>query len=267
MKIGMVGLGKMGANMVRRLLKRGHECVVYDIDPNAVSALEKEGAIPATSYQDLTSKLTSPAAIWVMVPAGKIAENTLTDIAAHLKPGEILIDGGNSYFKDSTRRAREFSGRGIRFLDIGTSGGVWGESRGYCLMIGGDQSAFQMLEPLFKSLAPEATESEVNRATSTAAQGYLYCGGAGAGHFVKMIHNGIEYGMMQALAEGFDILKSVSSAGYAHSEKFDFDLAAIAEVWRKGSVVSSWLLDLVSLSLSKSPVCSSARSLFTWNRG
>lgn len=245
----------MGSNMVRRLLRAGHECVVYDINPQLVDALKIEGAVAAESYANLVSKLSQPTVIWVMVPAGDITDDALLEIASHLKEADILIDGGNSNFKDSVRRAKQLSSSGIKLLDVGTSGGVWGESRGYCLMIGGEKSAFELVEPIFKSLAPTASESEIkaSQAASTAVNGYLYCGKAGAGHFVKMIHNGIEYGMMQAFAEGFDILKAVSSPGESNEAKYDFDLAHIAEVWRKGSVVSSWLLDLVALSLSKSP--------------
>lgn len=255
MKIGMVGLGKMGSNMVRRLMRAGHECVVYDINSQLVDALKVEGAVSAESYADLVSKLSQPSVVWVMVPAGSATDTVLLEVASHLKESDILIDGGNSNFKDSIRRAKELSHSGIRFLDVGTSGGVWGESRGYCLMIGGVQSAFEIAEPIFKSLAPTASDSEVkgSQTALTASYGYLYCGKAGAGHFVKMIHNGIEYGMMQSLAEGFDILKAASSSNDSNNAKYDFDLAQIAEVWRKGSVVSSWLLDLVALSLSKSP--------------
>lgn len=253
MKIAMVGLGKMGGNMVKRLLRSGHECVVYDLNPSAVSNLEKDGAIAASSYQDLVSKLEQPAIVWLMVPAGKATDQALAEISQYLKSSDILIDGGNSNFKDSARHAKELAKRKIRFLDIGTSGGIWGESRGYCMMIGGDKVAFHEVEPILKCLAPVIDlENGASPSNNPASLGYLYCGKAGSGHFVKMIHNGIEYGMMQAFAEGFDILKNADQTNLPEDTRYEFDLTAIAEVWRKGSVVSSWLLDLVALSLEKS---------------
>ncbi len=255
MQLGMIGLGRMGANMVRRLMRNGHQCVVFDVNPANVQALEKEGAIGAASLEDFAAKLTAPRAAWVMVPAGGPTENTVNALAGHFAAGDIIIDGGNSYFKDDVRRARALAEKGIHYVDAGTSGGVWGLERGYCLMIGGPKAAFDHLEPVFKTLAPgrgnvPPTPGREGRA-STAEQGYLHCGPSGAGHFVKMIHNGIEYGMMQAYAEGFDLLKSANAAQLPEEHRFQFDVAEIAEVWRYGSVVTSWLLDLTSIEMSK----------------
>jgi len=249
MQLGMVGLGRMGANMVRRLMKDGHECVVFDLNPENVEQLEAEGAKGTTSLDDLVQKLSVPRAAWVMVPAGDPTEQTVMALAERFGKDDIIIDGGNSYFKDDLRRARRLAEKGIHYVDVGTSGGLWGAERGYCLMIGGENEAVERLDPVFKTLAPGAGEIERtpgrDKKRGTAEEGYLHCGPAGAGHFVKMIHNGIEYGMMQAYAEGFDILRSV--------ERYDLDLADVAEVWRRGSVVTSWLLDLTATALLEDP--------------
>jgi 6-phosphogluconate dehydrogenase len=249
MQLGMVGLGKMGANMVRRLMNGGHDCVVFDLSPEVVKQLEGEGATGATSLEAFAQKLSKPRAAWVMVPAGEPTDRTVMALAELFEPGDIIIDGGNSYFKDDLRRERQLAEKGIHYVDVGTSGGVWGLERGYCMMIGGPQEAVERLDPIFVTLAPGV--GEIERTPGREADparvehGYLHCGPAGAGHFVKMIHNGIEYGMMQAYAEGFDILKSVG--------RYDLDLAEIAEVWRRGSVVTSWLLDLTATALIKDP--------------
>ena len=261
MQLGMVGLGRMGANLVRRLLPRGHECVVFDAQAEAVNQLAAEGASAAQDLQDLVQQLAAPRAVWVMLPAGEITESTLAKLAEMLSPGDILIDGGNTHYVDDVRRAQAFKTRGLRYLDVGTSGGVWGLERGYCLMIGGDQTAFEHLDPIFRDLAPgrgniEPTPGREGR-TSTADQGYLYTGPAGSGHFVKMIHNGIEYGMMQAFAEGFDILKGAGQSFIPSERRYQLDLADITELWRRGSVVSSWLLDLSAIALAQDPELSS----------
>ena len=255
MQLGMIGLGRMGGNIVRRLLRAGHACVVYDANPKSVAELAALGATPATSLEDLVAKLDQrPRAAWVMLPAGEITEATVATLGGLLAPMDILIDGGNSNFKDDVRRARELATKGIRYMDVGTSGGVWGLERGYCLMIGGARAAFEFLDPIFAALAPGAgdiprTEARGDR-DPRVEQGYLYAGPSGAGHFVKMIHNGIEYGMMQAFAEGFDILQSRGSEKLPDGERYDFDLADVAEVWRRGSVVTSWLLDLSASALA-----------------
>ena len=255
MQLGMIGLGRMGGNIVRRLLRAGHSCVVYDANPKSITDLTALGATPAISLADMVSKLHQrPRAAWVMLPAGEITEATIASLSGLMEPGDILIDGGNSNFKDDVRRARELAVKGIRYMDVGTSGGVWGLERGYCLMIGGERAAFEFLDPLFAALAPglgdiPRTVDRRDRDTR-AEQGYLYAGPSGAGHFVKMIHNGIEYGMMQAFAEGFDILQSRGSTKLPQAECYDFDLADIAEVWRRGSVVTSWLLDLSADALA-----------------
>jgi len=230
MELGMIGLGRMGGNMVLRVLKGGHQVVVYDRDPAAVKRLSDAGATGATSFADLVKKLRAPRAIWVMVPAGAPVEETVQILLAHVEPGDIVIDGGNSNFKDSTRRAEFLKAKGIHFLDAGTSGGIWGLTVGYCLMVGGDRAAFEWIEPILKTLAPE--------------DGYLYTGRSGSGHFTKMVHNGIEYGMMQAYAEGFEIL---------NASGFNLDLARIAGLWNHGSVVRSWLLELAQSALEKDP--------------
>ncbi len=260
MQLGMVGLGRMGANMVRRLMRGGHTCVVYDRSPESVRTLVGEGATGATSLDDFVQKLAAPRAAWVMVPAGKPTEQTVTDLARRMEPDDIIIDGGNSYYKDDVRRATHVKERGVHYVDVGTSGGVWGVERGYCLMIGGDPEPVTRLGPIFQTLAPGP--GDIRRtpgrdtAPGTAEQGYLYCGPPGAGHFVKMIHNGIEYGLMQAYAEGFDILRNAISPDLPDGHRYDFNVADIAEVWRRGSVVGSWLLDLTAMALVENPTLS-----------
>ena len=257
MQLGMVGLGRMGANLVRRLLPRGHDCVVFDAQSDAVTSLAAEGAKPARDLHDLVQQLAAPRAIWVMLPAGDITETTLQALAGLLSPGDILIDGGNTHYVDDVRRAQAFQGQGLRYLDVGTSGGVWGLDRGYCMMIGGDRSAFDHLDPIFKTLAPGVGTIDKTpgreHMKSTAEEGYLYTGPAGSGHFVKMVHNGIEYGLMQAYAAGLDILKGVSQDAIPAERRYDLNLADITELWRRGSVVSSWLLDLSAISLAEDP--------------
>jgi len=260
MQLGMVGLGRMGANIVRRLMRDGHACVVSDLNADNVKQLAGEGAAGAASLDDLVKNLDNPRAAWVMVPAGDPTEQTVQALAQRMEPGDIIIDGGNSHFKDDVRRARMLREKGIHYLDVGTSGGIWGAERGYCLMIGGPEQAVQHLAPIFKTLAPG--QGDIARTPgrehmrSTAEDGYLYCGPAGAGHFVKMIHNGIEYGLMQAYAEGFDILRNANSQELPVDQRYDFNLADIAEVWRRGSVVASWLLDLTSIALAENPTLS-----------
>lgn len=269
MQIGMIGLGRMGASMVRRLLQGGHQCVVFDKSPQAVEALTQEEAIGASSLADLTTKLEKPRAIWIMVP-GAFVEQIIADILPHLDPGDILIDGGNSYYVDDIRLAKKLAARKIHYIDCGTSGGVMGLERGYCLMIGGEKQAVQHLDPIFRTLAPGTGDIERTPGRegpgSTAEQGYLHCGPSGAGHFVKMVHNGIEYGLMAAYSEGLDILRHANvgkEEQVADAEttplrnpeefQFDLDLSEIAEVWRRGSVISSWLLDLTAAALAKDP--------------
>jgi 6-phosphogluconate dehydrogenase len=260
MQLGMVGLGRMGSNMVRRLMRGGHECVVTDLSADAVKQLAGEGATGSESLDDFVSKLTKPRAAWVMVPAGAPTENTVKALAERMEAGDIIIDGGNSYFKDDARRAKELEPKGINYVDVGTSGGIWGLDRGYCMMIGGPKEVVEHLDPIFKTLAPGIGEVEKTPQRegmqSTAEDGYLYCGKAGAGHFVKMVHNGIEYGLMQAYAEGFDIFKNAASEALPEEIRYELNLADIAEVWRRGSVVSSWLLDLTSMALAENPTLS-----------
>jgi 6-phosphogluconate dehydrogenase len=257
MQLGMIGLGKMGANMVRRIMGAGHECVVFDQSPEAVDALKNEGARGATSLAELVSKLDAPRAIWIMVPAGEITEGVVQELAGLMSKGDMMIDGGNSMFKDDARRAIELTPRGIHYLDCGTSGGVWGIDRGYCLMIGGDKDAVTHLDPIFKCLAPGRGDVErtPGRASDqgTAEEGYLHCGPAGAGHYVKMIHNGIEYGLMQSYAEGFDILNTAREESVPKEYRYELEIGEIAEVWRRGSVVGSWLLDLTAQALVEQP--------------
>jgi 6-phosphogluconate dehydrogenase len=247
MQVGMIGLGRMGANMVRRLMRSGHQGVVYDRDPAAVNGLVKESALGASSFDELVAKLAPPRTVWLMVPAAAV-DDVLHELAARLANGDTVIDGGNSYYVDDVRRAQELQARGVQYLDVGTSGGVHGLERGYCLTIGGPLAAVQRLDPLFRALAPgrgtPAPTPEREQREGTAREGYLHCGPAGAGHFVKMVHNGIEYGLMAAYAEGFNILR--------HAQ-YDFKLPDIAEVWRHGSVVSSWLLDLTARALARQP--------------
>jgi 6-phosphogluconate dehydrogenase len=259
MKIGVIGLGRMGGNIVRRLMRAGHSCVVFDANASAGQALAGEGAVAASSVRDLLDALgESPRTVWVMLPAGKITEDTIADLGRMMRAGDAIIDGGNTMFKDDVRRARQLKPKGIHYLDVGTSGGVWGLQRGYCLMIGGDAESVRRLDPIFSALAPGAggIERTAERRGGggldpRAEQGYIHAGPVGAGHFVKMIHNGIEYGMMQAFAEGFDILKNRASSKLPADERFELNLADIAEVWRRGSVVTSWLLDLTASALAK----------------
>jgi len=256
MQIGVVGLGRMGANIARRLMRAGHTTVVWDANTSAVGSVGKDGATPASGLSDLVDKLSgSPRAVWVMLPHGKITEDTINTLAGMLAKGDIVIDGGNTYYKDDVRRGKALAAKGIRYLDVGTSGGVWGLARGYCLMIGGDADAVRHLDPIFAALAPglgtiERTPDREGR-DKRAEQGYIHAGPVGAGHFVKMIHNGIEYGMMQAMAEGFDILRNRASATLPEDERFALNVGDIAEVWRRGSVVTSWLLDLTASALAK----------------
>ena len=257
MQLGMIGLGRMGANMVRRLMRGGHECVVWDTNPANVKTLADEGAIGAASLQDFIGKLNKPRAVWIMVPAGKATEKTVSDLATQVEPEDIIIDGGNSYFKDDARRARSLREKGINYVDVGTSGGVWGLERGYCMMIGGPKETVAHLDPIFKTLAPGRGNIPRTpgreKTTGTVEEGYLYCGPSGAGHFVKMVHNGIEYGLMQAYAEGFDIFHNASSEELPEDIRYDLNVADIAEVWRRGSVISSWLLDLTASALIEDP--------------
>ena len=269
MQLGMVGLGRMGANMVRRLMDKGHQCVVFDVFADSVTKLAGEGATGSTTLADFVQKLSKPRAVWLMVPAAHV-DSTITQLLALLEPGDIIIDGGNSHYQDDIRRAKEIAPKEIHYVDVGTSGGVWGRERGYCQMIGGEKETVQRLDPIFKALAP-AIESASRTAgrpegKGTAEHGYLHCGPVGAGHFVKMIHNGIEYGIMAAYAEGLNILHH-ANAGKAvrqvdaetsplkHPEhyQYDMDLGEITELWRRGSVISSWLLDLTAAAFAKSP--------------
>jgi 6-phosphogluconate dehydrogenase len=255
MDIGIIGLGRMGGNIARRLMRGGHKCVVLDRSPEAVKDVETAGAAAAKDAADMLAKLTSPRAVWLMLPAGAITEKVLTEVAGLMRSGDILIDGGNSFYKDDIRRAKTLRQKGIQYVDVGTSGGVWGLERGYCLMIGGDEAVVTHLDPIFACLAPGIGKIDRTplreRRDPRAEHGYIHCGPAGSGHFVKMIHNGIEYGLMQAYAEGFDILRNKSSAELPEDERFTLDVADIAEVWRRGSVVSSWLLDLCAIALTR----------------
>jgi len=257
MRLGMVGLGRMGANMARRLMRGGHEVVVTDLSAEAVNGMAGEGAIPSASLEDFATKLGSPRIAWLMVPAGDATESSVQALSLKFQPGDIMIDGGNSYFKDDVRRAQILEGKGILYVDVGTSGGVWGLERGYCMMIGGPKEAFQKLDPIFKTLAPGRGDIPRTpgreKMAGTAEEGYIYCGPSGAGHFVKMVHNGIEYGIMQAYAEGFDIFRNANKADLPREQRYDLNLADIAEVWRRGSVVSSWLLDLTAMALAENP--------------
>jgi 6-phosphogluconate dehydrogenase len=269
MQLGMVGLGRMGANMVRRLMKAGHECVVFDMSQQTVQELVKEKAVGSSSLQDMIKKLKKPRAMWLMVPAG-VVDQTIAQVAPHLESGDTLIDGGNSYYIDDIRRAKELAPKGINYVDVGTSGGVWGLERGYCMMIGGPDAAVKHLDPIFKTLAPG--RGNIDRTPGreklggTSEDGYLHCGPSGGGHFVKMVHNGIEYGIMAAYAEGLNIIKAADigkQKGEIDAEttplrdpehyQYDFNLADIAEVWRRGSVIASWLLDLTAIALAEDP--------------
>jgi 6-phosphogluconate dehydrogenase len=257
MQLGMVGLGRMGGNIVRRLLRAGHTCVVFDVDRAAVDKLVAEGATGATSLDDFVAKLAAPRSVWLMLPHGPITEQHVAAMGDRLKAGDVVIDGGNSFYQDDVRRAAKLAKTGVHYLDVGTSGGVAGLERGYCMMIGGDRAAFERLDPIFASLAPGRGDAEPTRHREgrdpRAESGYLHCGPAGAGHFAKMIHNGIEYGMMQAMAEGFDILRNASKTTIPAERRYDFDLADLAETWRRGSVISSWLLDLTAEALAENP--------------
>jgi len=270
MQLGMVGLGRMGSNLSRRLMQAGHEIVAFDVDPDSVRQLEDEGAIAATSLQDLVGKLESPRAVWIMVPAAH-AGSTADQLHDLMLSGDIVIDGGNSYYRDDIDRSDRYSAKGVRYVDVGTSGGVFGLDRGFCLMIGGDEETVRHLDPIFRALAPgrqsaERTPGRDHDSATTAEEGYLHCGPAGAGHFVKMVHNGIEYGLMAAYAEGLNVLQH-ANAGSEHRApdaetaplrdaryyRYDIDVADVAEVWRRGSVVSSWLLDLTAAALHQDP--------------
>ena len=257
MKLGIIGLGRMGANIARRLMRAGHQTVVFDLSADAIATLEKEGAEGAPSLAALAEKLTLPRIAWVMLPAGHITEDTIAKIAEFFTKDDIVIDGGNTYFKDDIRRASELRKRGLHYVDVGTSGGVWGLERGFCMMIGGDKPTVDHLDPIFRALAPGAGDAPRTpgreKFDHRAEQGYLHAGPAGAGHFVKMVHNGIEYGLMQAYAEGFDILRHRVSEALPESERFTLNLPDIAEVWRRGSVISSWLLDLTAAALAENP--------------
>jgi 6-phosphogluconate dehydrogenase len=268
MQLGMIGLGRMGANMVRRLIQGGHQCVVFDRAPQLVKDLTQEKAAGASSLADLVKKLQKPRAVWLMVPAG-VVDQSIADLAPLLEEGDTLIDGGNSYYIDDIRRARELAAKGIHYVDVGTSGGVWGLERGYCMMIGGETEIVERLDPIFARLAPGAGDiprTPGREKDGTAVEGYLHCGPNGAGHFVKMVHNGIEYGIMAAYAEGFGVLRSANIGKREHAVdaettplrdpehyQYDLDLPDIAEVWRRGSVIASWLLDLTASALVKDP--------------
>ncbi len=269
MQLGMVGLGRMGANMVRRLIKGGHDCAVFDMSPKAVEELAKEKATGASSLADLAAKLTKPRALWLMVPAA-VVDKTIADVLPHLEKGDILIDGGNSYYIDDIRRAKDLARAGIHYVDVGTSGGVWGLERGYCMMIGGEDATVKCLDPIFATLAPGIGSIDRTpgreKAGGTSEQGYLHCGPNGAGHFVKMVHNGIEYGIMAAYAEGIGILRAANVGKKQHEVdaettplrdpehyQYDLNLPDIAEVWRRGSVIASWLLDLTATALLEDP--------------
>jgi 6-phosphogluconate dehydrogenase len=257
MQIGMIGLGRMGGNMVRRLIRGGHECVVYDLNPNAIAELVADGASGAGTLDEFVQRLQPPRTAWIMVPAGDPTEGMVQELGKRMEKGDAIVDGGNSYYKDDVRRGQALAGKGIYYVDAGTSGGVWGLERGYCLMVGGERAAVERLDPIWKTLAPgrgdvpPAPGREGKK--STAEDGYLHCGPVGAGHFVKMVHNGIEYGLMQAYAEGFDIFRNATSEALPEGHRYDLDLADIAEVWRRGSVVSSWLLDLTASALAENP--------------
>ena len=255
MQLGMVGLGRMGANLVRRLMRNGHRCVVFNRTRGPVEALVREGAVGSSSLEDLVAKLDKPRAVWVMLPAGQPTENAVSELGGRMDRGDIVIDGGNSFYKDDIRRAQALQSRGVHYVDVGTSGGVWGLERGYCMMIGGDTEAVLRLDPIFAALAPgpgniPRTPGRDGRdgRDARAVSGYIHCGPSGSGHFVKMVHNGIEYGLMQAYAEGFSILRA--AAERPGVERYELDLADVAEVWRRGSVISSWLLDLTAIALA-----------------
>jgi 6-phosphogluconate dehydrogenase len=260
MQLGMIGLGRMGGNIVRRLVSKGHECVVFDQNADAIKALAGDKIGGASGLADMVKKLSKPRAVWVMLPAGEITEKTVVELGNLMEAGDTIIDGGNAFFQDDVRRAKALKPKGIHYIDCGTSGGVWGLARGYCMMIGGDKEAVDRLDPIFNALAPgPGTIPKTPRREKRdprVEQGYLHCGPVGSGHFVKMVHNGIEYGMMQAYAEGFDILQKVNTKAIPEERRYDIDLADVAEVWRRGSVISSWLLDLTSSALAEDPALS-----------
>jgi len=263
MRIGMIGLGRMGGNIARRLQRSGHQPVVFDRNPEAVAELELEGFEPADSLEEIKKKLGTEAVFWVMLPAGEPTEKTIQILRTIAEPGDVVIDGGNSFYKDDIRRAKLLADKGIHYIDVGTSGGVWGLERGYCMMIGGPKEAVDHLDPIFDALAPgigtisrTPNRMEHEGEDARAEKGYIHAGPAGAGHFVKMVHNGIEYGLMQAYAEGFDILKSKQSSKLPEDERYVLNLTDIAEVWRRGSVISSWLLDLTAAALAKDQMLS-----------
>jgi 6-phosphogluconate dehydrogenase len=257
MQLGMIGLGRMGGNIVRRLTRAGHRCVVFDQNPAATKALVGDQVTSGADLTQLVAQLDKPRAVWVMLPAGEITEATVTQLSTLLDPGDTIIDGGNAFYKDDIRRAKSLKAKGIHYVDCGTSGGVWGLDRGYCLMIGGDKDAVDRLDPIFSTLAPgagdiPATPDRKGR-DPRVERGYMHCGPSGAGRFVKMIHNGIEYGLMQAYAEGFNILRGAASGELPEEQRYDLDLPDIAEVWRRGSVIGSWLLDLTAMALAEDP--------------
>jgi 6-phosphogluconate dehydrogenase len=254
MQIGVVGLGRMGGNITKRLMRGGHKCVVYDRDAKAVSGLAGDGAAGGKDLADLVRQLEAPRTIWVMLPAGKITDDTVTELGGLLAKGDVIIDGGNTFYRDDIRRAKALKDKGVDYIDVGTSGGVWGLERGYCMMVGGDKAAVDHVDPILKTLAPGLGDiPRTKRAADAdprAEQGYIHTGPVGSGHFVKMVHNGIEYGLMQAYAEGFDILQGKGSSALPEDERFDLNLPDVAEVWRRGSVISSWLLDLTAQALA-----------------
>ncbi|HEX3348434.1 MAG TPA: decarboxylating 6-phosphogluconate dehydrogenase [Acetobacteraceae bacterium] len=258
MQLGVIGLGRMGGNISIRLMRHGHECVVFDASAEAIARIAKEGAKGVKDLHDMVQALAKPRAVWVMLPAGHITEQTVEALAGMMESGDIIIDGGNSFYKDDIRRAAKLREKGIVYVDVGTSGGVWGLERGYCMMIGGEKSAVDHLDPILSALAPgmgdipKTPERAANR-DQRVVNGYMHCGPAGSGHFVKMVHNGIEYGIMEAYAEGFDVIKNKTSKDLPQNERYDIDLADCAEVWRRGSVISSWLLDLTASALAENP--------------
>ncbi len=260
MQLGMVGLGRMGANMTRRLLRGGHQVVVSDLSAEDVKNIASEGAVGSASIDDFVSKLKPPRTAWLMVPAGGPTEQTVQALSQRFQKGDIIIDGGNSYFKDDIRRSKQLKDKGIHYIDVGTSGGVWGLERGYCMMIGGPKETVQHLDPIFKTLSPGRGDIPRTpgreKLPGSAEEGYMYCGPSGAGHFVKMVHNGIEYGIMQAYAEGFDIFVNAQSKALPEDQRYNLNVADIAEVWRRGSVISSWLLDLTAMALAENPTLS-----------
>jgi 6-phosphogluconate dehydrogenase len=256
MEIGVVGLGRMGANIARRLMRNGHQCVVYDRSPQAVAQLAKEGAGASRGLAEMAKLLQQPRAIWVMLPAGDPTDETIMELAQDLQAEDIVIDGGNSFYRDDIRRARALKNYGVHYVDVGTSGGIWGLERGFCMMIGGEDASVKRLQPIFEALAPgkdNVAPTAERKSSSSAERGYIHCGPTGSGHFVKMIHNGIEYGLMEAYAEGLDILEHAASESRPEEERYSLDLSEIAEVWRHGSVISSWLLDLTASALADDP--------------